>query len=57
MTRTCEDCGVEYDDTYRYTLCPHERFEMHCKIYVRGEWRCCHTVEEVRAAMRERMAA
>lgn len=25
---TCEKCGKVYDDTYRWTICPHEEFGM-----------------------------
>jgi len=32
MVVSCEDCGLEYDDVYRLTYCPHERFEMHCVV-------------------------
>lgn len=26
MTRTCETCGVTYDDAVAWTFCPHSRF-------------------------------
>lgn len=32
MLVTCEACGLEYDDVYRLTYCPHERFEMRCVV-------------------------
>lgn len=32
MVVKCEVCGARYDDTYRLTYCPHERFEMHCTV-------------------------
>ena len=28
MMITCGDCGKQYDDVYRLTVCPHESFEM-----------------------------
>jgi hypothetical protein len=24
---TCEECGLNYNDTYRWTFCPHDTFE------------------------------
>lgn len=27
-TVTCPNCGLSYDDTYRWTYCPHEEFHM-----------------------------
>lgn len=32
MVVTCEKCGARYDDIYRLTYCPHERFEMSCIV-------------------------
>lgn len=28
MLVTCEECGIEYDDVYRRTYCPHKEFAM-----------------------------
>jgi len=45
---TCEACNLVYDDTYRFTYCPHDKFEMHCTVVNRyGHTKCCHTVEEI----------
>lgn len=33
MVVTCDDCDEEYDDLYRLTYCPHERFEMSNHVY------------------------
>lgn len=33
MMVTCEACGQTYDDVYRLTYCPHERFEMRTRVY------------------------
>lgn len=30
--RRCDDCGDEYDDLYRWTYCPHERFDMRTTV-------------------------
>jgi hypothetical protein len=47
MIVTCESCGVEYDDLYCLTFCPHDKFDMHCIVGVGKFSKCCHTVEEV----------
>jgi hypothetical protein len=54
MITTCERCGLSYDDLYRWTYCPHETFEMHTRaVNAAGVERCCHTVEELKAHMKE----
>lgn len=30
MITTCPKCGLIYDDTYRWTFCPHNKFAMAC---------------------------
>jgi len=54
MMRKCDDCGIGYDDTYRLTFCPHDRFQMNT-MAVRGDGaeKLCHTVEELRDFMGE----
>ena len=48
MVVTCETCQQSYDDTYRWTYCPHEAFEMHCMaVQADGTEKCCHTVESL----------
>jgi len=53
MVVTCGDCWKRYDDTYRLTLCPHERFEMRTTVIgpegIRGVAR---SVEELQRLMR-----
>lgn len=52
MITLCETCGLEYDDTYRLTFCPHEPFEMRA-IAGRGDQvKVCTTVEELMEFMR-----
>ena len=54
MKRICEVCRVFYDDTYRWTYCPHDSFEMN--TFVRrsdGEERVVHTVEELQEFLDE----
>lgn len=45
---TCERCSRTYDDTYRLTYCPHDKFEMHT-LAVRGDGqeKLCTSVEEL----------
>ena len=47
MTVTCETCGLSYDDVYRLTYCPHERFDMRCVVHVGKHEKVCTRVEEV----------
>ena len=53
MTATCASCWKQYDDTYRLTICPHERFEMRTVVIgpegIRG---VATTVEALRRLMR-----
>jgi hypothetical protein len=50
---TCPDCRLRYDDTYRFTFCPHEEFEMRSLAgrYVEGRYMelLCRSVEQLRA--------
>lgn len=49
----CPDCGVAYDNTYRWTRCPHERFEMgSTTMRADGTVRKCRTVTEQSAFLR-----
>lgn len=53
MQTTCPDCGMAYDDTYRWTFCPHDAFEMHTlAVRADGQEKCCHSVEELDAWLR-----
>jgi len=55
MVVCCAVCTIDYDDTYRWTFCPHERFEMWCSV-VRGdgETRVCTSVAELMDFLDER---
>ena len=35
---TCDKCGARYDDTYRLTYCPHQRFDMTTSVYRDGKF-------------------
>jgi hypothetical protein len=37
VTTTCPKCQLEYDDTYRWTFCPHEQFEMRTRVFHDGK--------------------
>jgi hypothetical protein len=47
MIVLCGACGIQYDDTYRLTYCPHEYFEMHCHVSVDGKDHVVHSLEEL----------
>jgi hypothetical protein len=32
MIVTCPRCGIYYDDVYKLTICPHNKFEMNCTV-------------------------
>lgn len=32
MKRVCDECGLEYDDVYRWTYCPHDHFPMNTLV-------------------------
>jgi hypothetical protein len=32
MIVTCPKCGIYYDDVYKLTFCPHNKFEMNCTV-------------------------
>ena len=58
MRVTCDKCGKVYDDVYRWTYCPHERFEMNTTVVdgtgqVRG---VAHSVERLKELMEGRQA-
>jgi hypothetical protein len=54
MTVTCEKCGVRYDDTYRFTFCPHERFEMNTTVgNSSGIVGVAHSLEELNRMLKE----
>lgn len=48
MWVVCPDCNKRYDDVYRRTFCPHDRFEM-LTVAMRadGTRQICRTVEEL----------
>lgn len=46
MIVTCA-CGEMYDDVYRWTYCPHDRFEMRTSVTVRGQQVIARSVEEL----------
>mgnify|MGYP001575200301 FL=1 len=54
MIVQCGSCRIAYDDVYRFTFCPHERFEMQCMV-VRGDGqkKVCISVNEVQAFLAE----
>ncbi len=53
MIVTCDDCKLEYDDVYRLTYCPHERFDMHTTVAnSKGVVGVARTVEELRRMMK-----
>ena len=53
MEVICPTCGIEYDDTYRLTVCPHETFEMRTAVVVKGEERVATSVEQLNAWIEE----
>lgn len=48
MRIRCQQCNATYDDTYRWTYCPHARFDMHT-VMVRadGVTQVCTSVEQL----------
>jgi hypothetical protein len=47
-------CGLEFDDTYRWTFCPHATFEMHTTVVRPGQPDVIATsVEQLHALMNE----
>ena len=54
MLVRCETCEIEYDDVYRLTYCPHESFEMRCRVVVNGEERIATSVEQLRGWLDEK---
>ncbi len=52
MMVTCADCGERYDDVYRLTYCPHERFKMRTVVHRVGKPPItAHTIEQLRSLM------
>ena len=48
MQTTCETCALTYDDTYRWTHCPHDGFDMVTRVYrPDGTSVVCTTVEQL----------
>jgi hypothetical protein len=54
MVVTCSQCGKSYDDVYRLTYCPHEKFEMNTVVWsgdrIIG---VAHSVEELNRMLEE----
>ena len=51
---TCQDCGTSYDDTYRLTYCPHERFAMQTvAVRADGQAHVCSSVEQLESFLRQ----
>lgn len=44
---TCSECGLKYDDVYRWTYCPHDTFEMRTMATRNGVTKLCTSVEEL----------
>ena len=53
MVVQCEDCHLEYDDTYRLTYCPHAEFEMRTVVSKNGLTKVCTTLEELEEFLRD----
>ncbi len=52
MTVTCPKCGKSYDDTYHWTYCPHDYFEMNTLVADNnGIIGVAHSVEELNAML------
>lgn len=52
MLTTCQTCSLEYDDIYRLTICPHEKFEMYTTVMkADGSTVVAHSIEELNKAM------
>ena len=48
MIVTCASCYLCYDDTYHWTFCPHERFEMRLVVNRGdGQSKLCTSVAEL----------
>jgi len=44
----CDKCGLEYDDTYRWTFCPHDTFQMDTlAVKGGGSMKRVHSIEEL----------
>lgn len=51
MKVRCNSCGLDYDDVYRLTFCPHDEFQMRTLVVRPGKAdRIVTSVEELRAA-------
>ena len=48
----CPDCGLEYDDVYHWTFCPHDLFEMRTIVLKDGKEYVATSLEELDAIMR-----
>lgn len=48
MIVKCEKCDALYDDTYRWTFCPHDRFDMATRVLrADGRERICRSINEL----------
>jgi hypothetical protein len=54
MRVKCEKCGKIYNDTYHWTYCPHDYFEMNTTVSRGGEViGVAHSVEELKRLMED----
>ena len=54
MQVNCPVCDLLYDDTYRWTYCPHAKFDMHTTVVRPGKPTVvATTVEELDKLMEE----
>ncbi len=50
MVVRCGICEKVYDDTYQWTFCPHDSFEMQTlAVRGNGQSKVCHSIEELEA--------
>ena len=53
MTVYCDHCDRAYDDTTRWTICPHDEFPMRCTVSFHGRTRVCRSLEELNQFLAE----
>lgn len=49
MVVHCDKCHEDYDDTYRDTFCPHDKFSMHTIMALGNETFVATTLEDMEA--------